>query len=123
MGGCCCSCLGDDDDDGGALTSKESELVVQQDIAQKSFNRRMSSPGITVAGAGDLCVTGAGLALIGTALEQDAAYWEFHISLPVGTQVDTLLFGVTTKKGRQFYEQEVQKDEEQHSGDEEEEGQ
>mmetsp|Transcript_25640 Transcript_25640/g.28726 ORF Transcript_25640/g.28726 Transcript_25640/m.28726 type:complete len:215 (-) Transcript_25640:140-784(-) len=112
MGGCCCSCMGDDDD--GAVTTKESELV-KQDTAQKSINIRMSSPGIKVEGEGDLCATGSGLALIGTALEQDAAYWEFHISLPVGKQVDTILFGVSTKKGRKFYE-EVKYDEQ--SGEE-----
>jgi len=97
--------------DDGALT-KESELV-KQDTAQKSINIPMSSPGIKVEG--DLCATGSGLALIGTALEQDAAYWEFHISLPVGKQVDTILFGVSTKKARKFYE-EVKYDEQ--SGEE-----
>jgi len=87
--------------DDGSLP-KESELV-EQVTAQHSINVRMCSPGIKVEG--DLCATGFGLALIGIALEQDAAYWEFHISLPVTKQVDTILFGVSTKKDRKFYEE------------------
>jgi hypothetical protein len=43
------------------------------------------------------------LALIGTALEQDAAYWEWHIKLPARTHVETILFGVAQKKDRKFY--------------------
>lgn len=96
--GCCCSFGGD----GDGRSTKESELV-EQASAQKSINVRMSSPGIKVEG--NLCATGSGLALIGTALEQDSAYWEFHISLPVRKHVDTILFGVSTKKGRKFYEE------------------
>ena len=94
--GCCCSCIGDD---GAAV--KESELV-EQDTTQQSINTLMSSPHINVEG--NLCVTGSGLALVGTALEQDAAYWEFHISLPARKHIDTILFGVSAKKDRKFYE-------------------
>jgi len=88
--------------DEGGRTAKESEMV-EQDIAQKSINVRMSSPGIKVEN--NLCATGSGLALIGTALEQDAAYWEYHISLPTRKHVDTILFGVSTKRDRKFYEE------------------
>lgn len=88
--------------DEGGRTAKESEMV-EQDIAQKSINVRMSSPGIKVED--NLCAAGSGLALIGTALEQDAAYWEYHISLPTGKHVDTILFGVSTKRDRKFYEE------------------
>lgn len=95
--GCCCSCNKDED----GATLKESEMV-QQDTAQKSINVRMSSPDIKVEN--NLCATGSGLALIGTALEQDAAYWEFHISLPAKKHIDTILFGVSPKRDRQFYE-------------------
>ena len=95
--GCCCSCSRDED----GATTKESELV-EQDTAQKSIYVRMSSPGIKVEDS--LCATGSGLALVGTALEQDAAYWEFHISLPTGKHVDTILFGVSSKRDRKFYE-------------------
>ena len=95
--GICCSCRRDED----VATTKESELV-KQDTAQKSINVRMSSPGIKVED--NLCATGSGLALIGTALEQDAAYWEFRISLPIKKHVDTILFGVSSKKDIKFYE-------------------
>lgn len=94
---CCCSCISND----GGEESKETELT-EQDRTQHSINVRMSNPGVRVEG--NLCATGSGLALIGTALEQDAAYWEFHISLPARKHVDTVLFGVSTKKDRKFYE-------------------
>lgn len=94
--GCCCCRIGDD-----VISTKESELV-KQDRTQQSINIRMSNPRIKVEDT--LRVTGSGLALIGTALEQDSAYWEFHISLPPRTRVDTILFGVSTKKDRKFYE-------------------
>jgi len=96
--GCCCSCNKDKDE----TLAKESELV-ERVATQQSFNVRMSSPGIKVED--NLCVTGSGLALIGTALEQDAAYWEYHISLPAGKHVDTILFGLSTKKNRKFYDE------------------
>ena len=76
--------------------------MVQQDTARKSIDVRMSSPDIKVEN--NLCATGSGLALIGTALEQDAAYWEFHVSLPAKKHVDTILFGVSSKRNRKFYE-------------------
>ena len=62
----------------------------------------MSSPGIKVED--NLCATGSGLALIGTALEQDSAYWEFHMFRPAKKHVDTILFGVSSKRDRKFYE-------------------
>jgi len=96
MGSCCCSCIGGED---GAAT-KESEMVGQE-TAQQSINVRMSNPAIKVDGK--LCATGSGLALIGTALEQDSAYWEFHVTLPARKHVDTILFGVSSKKNRKFY--------------------
>lgn len=103
--GCCFSSAGED----GGSSTKESELV-KQEKAQQSINIRMSSPAIKVEDI--LCVTGSGLALVGTALEQDAAYWEFHISLPPTKNVDTVLFGVSGQKNRKFYE-EVKHDEQE----------
>ena len=107
--GCCCSCIRDND---GEMT-KENELV-GQNTAQKSINIRMSSQGIKLEG--NLCATGSGLALVGTAVEQDAAYWEFHISLPVGKHVDTILFGVSAKKDRKFYEEAKQNEQSEDEG-------
>ena len=103
--GCCCSCIGDD-----VICTKENELV-KQDTTQHSINVRMSSPGIKVQD--NLCATGSGLALIGTALEQESAYWEFHISLPPQEHIDSILFGVSTKKDRNFYEEANKKSKEE----------
>ena len=50
-------------------------------------------------------IGGTGLGLVGVALEQDAAYWEWHIALPARAHVDTILFGVTGKKDRKFYQE------------------
>ena len=47
-------------------------------------------------------VTGYGLALAGVAIEQDAAYWEWHVSMPEGKS-DEIMFGVATKKDRSFF--------------------
>ena len=100
MGACCCSCGKTEDGE----SSKESELVQREKSEEQKFiNVRMSSPGIRVENK--LCATGTGLALIGTALEQDAAYWEFHISLPAKKHVDTLLFGVSKKRDQKFYQE------------------
>eukprot|EP00531_Pseudo-nitzschia_arenysensis_P019600 CAMPEP_0116129834 /NCGR_PEP_ID=MMETSP0329-20121206/8133_1 /TAXON_ID=697910 /ORGANISM="Pseudo-nitzschia arenysensis, Strain B593" /LENGTH=139 /DNA_ID=CAMNT_0003624123 /DNA_START=95 /DNA_END=514 /DNA_ORIENTATION=+ len=88
--------------------------MVEQDLAQKSINVRMSNPGIKIED--NLCAAGSGLALIGTALEQDAAYWEFHISLPAGKHVDTILFGVSAKRDRKFYEEQSRNEENDEEG-------
>lgn len=51
-------------------------------------------------------LSGMGLALIGTTVEQDAAYWECHIEVPdsdEGTAYE-VMFGVATKKDRKFYD-------------------
>jgi hypothetical protein len=46
-------------------------------------------------------VSGRGLALAGAGIEQDAAYWEWHIhQVPEGANI---MFGVATKKDRSFY--------------------
>ncbi|VEU44160.1 unnamed protein product [Pseudo-nitzschia multistriata] len=96
--GCCCSCDGKD----GDKAIKESELV-ERETPQQTINVAMSNPSIQVTN--HLCVTGSGLALIGTALEQDAAYWEYHVTLPARKHVDTILFGVSSKKDRKFYKE------------------
>jgi len=89
--GCCCSCSGGGDGE----ATKENELVPQ---VSSDISCRMSSPTIKVDGPS---VTGKGLALVGTAIEQDAAYWEWHISAK--KHVDNIMFGVTGKKDRKFY--------------------
>ena len=47
-------------------------------------------------------VSGNGLALAGVSIEQDAAYWEWHVEIPDGKSEDTI-FGLTTSKDRAFY--------------------
>lgn len=42
--------------------------------------------------------------MAGASIEQDAAYWEWHIlHVPPGTDKPQIKFGVATKKDRQFY--------------------
>lgn len=47
-------------------------------------------------------LSGNGLALAGVCIEQDAAYWEWHMVLPDGKSEDTM-FGISTSKDRKFY--------------------
>lgn len=49
-------------------------------------------------------LSGMGLALIGTTVEQDAAYWECHIEVPDPEAAYEVMFGVATKKDRKFYD-------------------
>lgn len=89
-----------------------------------SISRTMSAPTIKILG---LDVKGHGLALVNVSIEQDCAYWEWHVNIKKSTQqgksnvddgeddVDdeeeddffnqgmTLKFGVATKKNRDFY--------------------
>jgi len=78
----------------------------------------MSSPGVKIEGS---TVSGEGLALAGVTIEQDAAYWEWHITKPTtglsnakdddedeedddyDEEVDAVKFGVSTKKDKKFY--------------------
>lgn len=84
---------------------KENELVSQQ--KNKKFLRidaKMTNPSISIVDDG-LAATGSGLALIGAPIEQDAAYLEWKIELQGGkTQhIDSIMFGVSTKKNRKYY--------------------
>jgi hypothetical protein len=107
MGGCCSCCCGGGDEEG--TTTRETELAAQQVAAAAakslSVSRKMSASTIKLADTDHCVVTGHGLAVIGAALEQDAAYWEWHIHLPARKHVDTCLFGVTSKKDRSFYQE------------------
>ena len=104
MGGCCSCCCGSSDGDGGDGGRSEMEMKAKQTSqAMAAIARNMSAPTIRVSSGGD--ISGYGLALSGIALEQDRAYWEWHIRLPHKVHVDTLLFGVTTKKTSKFYKE------------------
>ncbi len=73
------------------------------------ISRKMSAR--TIVLENQLTVSGNGLALAGVAIEQDAAYWEWHIELPADAQSTELLVGVATKKDRKFYDLCDEKDE------------
>lgn len=72
-----------------------------------AISKKMSSPKVQISGTK---VSGVGLALVGVPVEQDAAYWEWHID---GTESegekfeeyesDAPKFGVATKKDAKFY--------------------
>lgn len=89
-----------------------------------SISRKMSAPTIEVQG---LKVKGHGLALVDVSIDQDCAYWEWHVSTSTKngdaanassfdeTQMEleqednffqqglTMKFGVATRKNRDFY--------------------
>jgi len=61
---------------------------------------------------GGLKIHGRGLALVGVSIEQDAAYWEWHVETVTDDDDDddddfdafsSLKFGVATKKNSKFY--------------------
>ena len=91
--GCCCSCSKNEN----VESSKEMELRAKS----LAISRNMTSPHVKVEESGR--ISGEGLALAGVQIEQDAAYWEWHVQLPRDTHCDTILFGVTSKKNRKFY--------------------
>ena len=77
-----------------------------------TISSQLSSPHIQISSDDSLQVSGVGLALASVSIEQDAAYWEWHIeSTPSDADADaeddvgpSLKFGVSTKKNQAFYE-------------------
>lgn len=76
--------------------------------------RRMSAPGVKID-KGMTRVSGTGLALAGCSIEQDAAYWEWHVERLEGPSSDddpeelfdeesAPKFGVATRKDRKFFQ-------------------
>jgi uncharacterized protein YmfQ (DUF2313 family) len=104
--GCCCSFFSNGEAEAAATEARETELAEQQAKKSLVVSAKMSAP--TVKIVEDTQLSGHGMALVATALEQDAAYWEWHVTLPARKHVDTILFGVTTKKDRQFYKEQEQ---------------
>lgn len=101
--GCCCSCCGSGDD-GGAEDAKEMELQAQRARKALSVSAKMSAPTITKARNGG--ISGQGLALVGVVIEQDAAYWEWHMTTSTPqTTMEKVLFGVASKKDPEFYKE------------------
>ena len=70
-----------------------------------TVSRALSSTTIEVQPDDKSKASGYGMALVGVAIEQDAAYWEAHIEV-VAEQATTeseIMLGVATKKDRQFF--------------------
>jgi hypothetical protein len=106
--GSCCSCCTDADEE--AAATRETEMAAHQSAKSLVISPKMSAPTVKIM-EGNVALTGHGLALVATALEQDAAYWEWHVSLPARKHVDTILFGVTSQKDQQFYREQQGKKE------------
>lgn len=81
------------------MTAKSSPAKAGKSL---SISRAMSAPTIELEG-GPCVVSGSGLALCGCSIEQDAAYWEWHIqNIPEGSSSD-VMFGVATRKNSAFF--------------------
>lgn len=102
MGGCCscCGCSQDSSDGGG--TDKEMELQAQKSKKALSISETMSAP--TIIRKTSNTISGQGLALAGVTIEQDVAYWEWHMKAPSKKTMESILFGVTAKKDAKFYQ-------------------
>jgi hypothetical protein len=100
--GICCSCCGSGSGDDGA---KEMELQAQKSRKALDISTKMSAPTITRASSNtNGVITGTGLALAGVPIEQDAAYWEWHIQIDGKEKhIGTIMFGVSSKKDSKFY--------------------
>lgn len=108
--GCCCSCL---EKQGSPEKETEMKPCSSRDSSSEkslSISRVMSAPSIEIKDR--TTVSGYGLALLGVAVEQDAAYWEGHVDLPEGKGPQEIMLGVATKKDRKFYTALEQQEEE-----------
>mmetsp|Transcript_24833 Transcript_24833/g.37747 ORF Transcript_24833/g.37747 Transcript_24833/m.37747 type:complete len:204 (+) Transcript_24833:135-746(+) len=97
--GCCCSCL-----DGDGESAKEAEMTSKLSSQAKGMkiSRAMSAPTIEIEEG--VKISGDGLGVAGVNIEQDSAYWEWHIDASDGSgKAEDTKFGVTTKKDQKFY--------------------
>ena len=101
MGGCC-SCCGCSEDSSNAGNDKEMELQAQKSRQALSIRETMSAP--TIVRKNPTTLSGQGLALAGVTIEQDVAYWEWHMKATSQRTVESILFGVTGKKDAKFYQ-------------------
>lgn len=108
--GVCCSCL---KSDSGPRETELTEQNAQKPSFSFMISRKMSSPSVDING---MTVNGEGLALIDVSIEQDSAYWEWHIKSEEKRSEDdddddedffddsnAMKFGCATKKNREFY--------------------
>mmetsp|Transcript_33988 Transcript_33988/g.71503 ORF Transcript_33988/g.71503 Transcript_33988/m.71503 type:complete len:233 (-) Transcript_33988:2802-3500(-) len=86
--GVCCSCfdgIRGGKHAGGSNDDKSTEMTSARNSAQgvppptHGVSRAMSAPTIQIQG---FKISGSGLALANIPIEQDAAYWEWHVNLP-----------------------------------------
>lgn len=135
--GCLCSCLSKND---STVKTSESEMVNTTSnsnsngkIGGKEMSRKMSSPTVkfftdenvadSTTNRSPYCtVSGSGLALACINIEQDSAYWEWHVETNEDSEEKSsgndsenffenrdsgnktsLKFGVATSKNRKFY--------------------
>lgn len=81
--GSCCSCL--DAIRGGKYSTAESSTMEMTEsskvppASKHGISRAMSAPTIQIQGCK---ISGCGLALGEIPIEQDAAYWEYHVQIP-----------------------------------------
>mmetsp|Transcript_23756 Transcript_23756/g.66342 ORF Transcript_23756/g.66342 Transcript_23756/m.66342 type:complete len:218 (-) Transcript_23756:259-912(-) len=104
MGGCCSCCDSEGTDERETeMQGMSGDKPTKEQLKALVVSRSKSSPTIQVKD-GRTQVTGHGLALCAVSIEQDAAYWEWHIQIEPGTKhIDDILFGVATNKNRGFY--------------------
>lgn len=105
MGGCC-SCFDTKKD---VHSETEMTNAGSDGGSPLTIARHMTAPTVDIENSKTL--KGRGLALVGVTIEQDAAYWEWHVGTleddgPPGGDDDpsnALMFGVATKKNSKFY--------------------
>jgi hypothetical protein len=113
--GCCLSCIESMSKSNSGESSsngRETELAAsaasssQHSQANMTVSRAMSSTTIEVQPDDKSKSSGYGMALVGVAIEQDAAYWEAHVEVVAEQSTTTqseIMLGVATKKDRQFF--------------------
>jgi len=96
--GCCCSCLKQRSALEAEMTAKPAKAPGGKSL---SISRAMSAP--TIELDSPCVVSGSGLALAGVSIEQDAAYWEWHVEQVPEKSSSEVMFGVATRKSAAFY--------------------
>lgn len=111
MGSCCSGCLRSKSSESETeMTEQGNGSKIPSNPSSISLSSKMSAPTIQT----NQCnlISGMGLALIDVSIEQDAAYWEWHIETLTNEDNEdeddfdsftSLKFGVATKKNANFY--------------------
>ena len=110
--GQCCSCIrrmlsssGIEMSSAGANNSAAEAFMVGESATQvHSIDVAMSAPSIKTSNELGSEVSGHGLALIETAVEQERAYWEWSVKMSGETSATPPMIGVSNKRNSKFYE-------------------